>query len=627
VIWTSPVNVAVNGNFLQKTSGCDGCQDAGAVSTHRLTDGSGYLEFTVSETNLVRYVGLTHHHGTGTTAAEIPFAIKLVSGYAEARENDQYRNDIDVATGDVLRIAVDSGVVKYYKNGFLFSTSNTPALYPLRVDTAFISSGATLSNARVAGFSGSFNNSSFIPLNGTADPNFAHIGRYIAGFMTNRSLITAATLQIRKTNGEVLLHQGYGWMRDLRREPVPPDAMMRIYGITKSFTHLAINQLAASGRISKNARAFCLHNEIPSGTGCLLRITPAGNDGMPDPDADEITVQHLLDHKAGWDEGTPDANGVREPGASSVMIAGMLNVPSPPAIEQLIAYQLDQALDYRPGTSSVYSNFGYTVLGHIVEQYSGMEFMDYMHEHITDGLGIPRRDIELAQELVALRNPREPSRYISTDGRMVQNLFNPPGGFVQRPDGGLLFQHTPGPMGMISSTDALLDFMRAYWLILPDPRNPDDGAVWAFGDFADGGTSFGAQGAPLPGYGTQADFVLITNYVDPKSLNEEVWDQIRNTLIRDVVTGDNAGAAGSEQFFTLYVPENSGNVQFRTLGGSGDVALYARFDSRPTATIYDCESALGGTGQLCTIANPAAGTYYVRLVGTYSGVSITGSYD
>lgn len=30
VVWTNPVNAAVTGNTLQKTSGCDGCADAGA---------------------------------------------------------------------------------------------------------------------------------------------------------------------------------------------------------------------------------------------------------------------------------------------------------------------------------------------------------------------------------------------------------------------------------------------------------------------------------------------------------------------------------------------------------------------------------------------------------------------
>lgn len=121
------------------------------MSQQQLTSVNGYLEFTVSGTNLVRYIGL-NHNSTGTSAAEIPFAIKLVSGYAEVRELGMYRADIPVADGDVLRIEVRSGVVSYFKNGGLFYISGSTASYPLRVDAALLSSGASLANARVYGF-------------------------------------------------------------------------------------------------------------------------------------------------------------------------------------------------------------------------------------------------------------------------------------------------------------------------------------------------------------------------------------------------------------------------------------------------------------------------------------------
>jgi hypothetical protein len=42
---------------------------------------------------------------------------------------------------------VNSGVVTYSKNGAAFYTSAIPAVYPLRVDSALASLGATVSNA------------------------------------------------------------------------------------------------------------------------------------------------------------------------------------------------------------------------------------------------------------------------------------------------------------------------------------------------------------------------------------------------------------------------------------------------------------------------------------------------
>ncbi|MBI2157832.1 MAG: Ig-like domain-containing protein, partial [Candidatus Rokubacteria bacterium] len=47
--WTNLVNVTASGNSLLKTSGCDGCYDAGAVSQQQLTAGDGYAQFTAGD--------------------------------------------------------------------------------------------------------------------------------------------------------------------------------------------------------------------------------------------------------------------------------------------------------------------------------------------------------------------------------------------------------------------------------------------------------------------------------------------------------------------------------------------------------------------------------------------------
>jgi hypothetical protein len=142
------VNVSASNDTLQKTGGCDGCQDAGAVSEQQIAAGNGYLEFTVMNRNLVRYVGL-NDNSTGTGSAEIPFAFKLTGSYAEVREYGRYRWDIAVIDGDVLRIAVEAGMVRYLKNGTVFYTSDNAARYPLRADTALSSAGASVNKAMI----------------------------------------------------------------------------------------------------------------------------------------------------------------------------------------------------------------------------------------------------------------------------------------------------------------------------------------------------------------------------------------------------------------------------------------------------------------------------------------------
>ncbi|MBI3621533.1 MAG: hypothetical protein HY208_05025 [Nitrospirae bacterium] len=149
VIWTSLVNVAATGNSLQKTGGCDGCPDAGAVSQQQITSGNGSMEFTASETTALRLAGLSNGN-PGTTGNEIDFAVRLNSGTAEVRENGVYRTETAFVSGDVFRVAVESGVVKYYKNGGLFYTSTAAPVYPLIVDTALYNLNGTVTNAVIS---------------------------------------------------------------------------------------------------------------------------------------------------------------------------------------------------------------------------------------------------------------------------------------------------------------------------------------------------------------------------------------------------------------------------------------------------------------------------------------------
>lgn len=150
VVWTNPVNVTVTGNSLQKTSGCDGCFDAGAFSQQQIHSGDGYAEFTATETTLLRVAGLTHSFNV-TTWHTIDFGIRLQSGTAEVRENGLWRADTPFVAGDVFRITVTSGVVRYSKNGVVFYTSTVTPTYPLFFAAALANLNSTVTNAIMVG--------------------------------------------------------------------------------------------------------------------------------------------------------------------------------------------------------------------------------------------------------------------------------------------------------------------------------------------------------------------------------------------------------------------------------------------------------------------------------------------
>jgi RHS repeat-associated protein len=148
VSWTNVVGVSASGNSLTKNSS-EGW-NAGAVSTQTITSGDGYMETTATETNTHRRIGLSNGD-TNQSYDDIDFCLYLnADGTVYINENAIPRGNFGAyATGDVFRVAVEGGVVKYRKNGTLLYTSTVAPTYPLLVDTSLYTNGSTLTNVTI----------------------------------------------------------------------------------------------------------------------------------------------------------------------------------------------------------------------------------------------------------------------------------------------------------------------------------------------------------------------------------------------------------------------------------------------------------------------------------------------
>ncbi|MFN4813702.1 MAG: beta strand repeat-containing protein, partial [Bacteroidota bacterium] len=161
IVWNSLSNMATtgSGNGLIKTTSNNNW-DGGAFSYNQVFN-NGYLEFTATETNTDRMIGLSNTN-TNSSFSSIRYAIGLRSnGVIDIYENNSYRGTFGTyATNDVFRVSVESNIVKYYKNNTLLFTSSLTPTTPLFADVSFYNINGTIANPVIANLTtGSFSSS------------------------------------------------------------------------------------------------------------------------------------------------------------------------------------------------------------------------------------------------------------------------------------------------------------------------------------------------------------------------------------------------------------------------------------------------------------------------------------
>jgi len=156
-------------------------------------------------------------------------------------------------------------------------------------------------------------------------------------------------------DGKTLLRKGYG-LADLERNvPITPETIFRIGSITKQYTAVAVLQLVKEGKVG---------------------LDDPLSKYVPDfPNADKVTVRHLLTHTSG--------------------IKSYTNVPSfmqhlreDKTPLQVVEAVRNEPADFAPGEKWLYNNSGYIFLGIIIEKASGMPYAEYMQKKLFTPLGL-----------------------------------------------------------------------------------------------------------------------------------------------------------------------------------------------------------------------------------------------
>jgi RHS repeat-associated protein len=150
VVWTNRVRVYAweAGNSLYKESG-GGHWNAGAASTRAIVSGDGYVQVTAGEGGVM--VGLSNGD-SDQSSHDIDFGLyDAGAGSLYVSESGTLVGPFPVAAGDLLRVEVQGGVVRYKRNGGVFHTSSRAPTYPLVVDTSIQYVGTVIHNVMISG--------------------------------------------------------------------------------------------------------------------------------------------------------------------------------------------------------------------------------------------------------------------------------------------------------------------------------------------------------------------------------------------------------------------------------------------------------------------------------------------
>ena len=188
--------------------------------------------------------------------------------------------------------------------------------------------------------------------------------------MTKHNVV-GSSLAIAR-NGKLVYAKGFGVMDKNTNEPVQATSSFRIASISKPITSAAIMVM-----LEKNPTL--LKSKVFGRNGIL------GTEYGTKPYSDyvkQITVEQLLTHTAGGKAWSNDGN---DPMFNTQHIAD--------DHAKLIGWVFDSISIVQPATEYAYSNFGYTVLGRVIEKLSGQSYESYVKEKIIKPIGATGMEI------------------------------------------------------------------------------------------------------------------------------------------------------------------------------------------------------------------------------------------
>ena len=286
-----------------------------------------------------------------------------------------------------------------------------------------------------------------VPISGAAVPGMESFDQTVSDFMQKYAIPGGAVAVMRE--GKLIYARGFGYADVENKTPVRPDALFRIASVSKPITSAAIMKLVEEGKLKVDDPVAPL----------IADLAPAPGE-VVDSRWDQITIRHLLNHTGGWDRNKP--NGGFDPMFRPAIAAAAVNAPAPASAETVIRYMKGMPLDFYPGEKYAYSNFGYAILGRVIERLSGMSYDEYVRTRVLQPVGANRtrsgrtRMSDALADEVKYYLPGEPG--LGMTAPMVPSVF-PGEGPTPVNYGGFYMEAMDASGAWVSSTVDLLRFL------------------------------------------------------------------------------------------------------------------------------------------------------------------------
>ncbi len=154
-------------------------------------------------------------------------------------------------------------------------------------------------------------------------------------------------------DGKKILSKGYGWADKENKIPFTHRTLASIGSINKAFTAAAIMKLVEQHKISLEDKLSKFFPKTPI-------------------DKANITIHQLLTHSSGFQEFLKQDGGDYEKINTAAFLQRAFAEP----------------LAFAPGAKAVYTNIGFSMLGIIIEQVSGLDYESFLQKNLFEPIGI-----------------------------------------------------------------------------------------------------------------------------------------------------------------------------------------------------------------------------------------------